>query len=194
VWNPPRVLAWNSHKGYLLTLAQAGVAVVPTVLLQAEEASKLEQVVRERGWTEFVAKPAVGADAWRVLRGTSADMEAAREHVQAISSDGDVVVQPYYRSVDDYGELSLIFIDGELTHAVRRPAEELAAVTEEDRAVANTALRAIMEPTLYARVDLVRDDAGTMRLLELELVEPSLFFELAPRAAARLARAIARVL
>jgi hypothetical protein len=121
-------------------------------------------------------------------------MEAAREHVQAISSDGDVVVQPYYRSVDDYGELSMIFIDGELTHAVRRPAEELAAVTEEDRAVANTALRAIMEPTLYARVDLVRDDAGTMRLLELELVEPSLFFELAPRAAARLARAIARVL
>ena len=46
-------------------------------------------------------------------------------------------------------------------------------------------------PTLlYARVDLIGADDGTPRVLELELTEPSLFFQHAAGSAARFAAAV----
>ena len=95
-----------------------------------------------------------------------------------------------------------MFVEGELTHAVRRPAAlgsdgsreslvEPGEVSADEIGVARLALRAVGGPVLYARVDLVHDEFGAARLLELELIEPSLFFELAPHAVVRLARGIA---
>jgi hypothetical protein len=63
--------------------------------------------------------------------------------------------------------------------------------TEPERSVARLALQAIGKPVLYARIDLVRDELGAARLLELELIEPMLWFGLAPHAAVRMAEAIA---
>jgi hypothetical protein len=135
------------------------------------------------------------------VRGSRNAFDVAQAETERTLIDGDVIMQPYLRSVEDLGERSLVFVDGELTHAVRRPAAhapggeheellELVLLTEEERSVARSALQALGEPALYARVDLVRDDLGLARLLELELIEPALFFGLAPHAAERMARAI----
>jgi len=202
LWNPLPILEWNSHKSYLQTLARSGVPVVPTVLLRQGERSALAEVVADRAWDEFIVKPTVGADAWRVVRGNRRSVEVAQAHVDHILADGEVIVQPYFPSVDDVGERSLMFVEGELTHAVRRPAAlgsdgsreslvEPGEVSADEIGVARLALRAVGGPVLYARVDLVHDELGAARLLELELIEPSLFFELAPHAVVRLARGIA---
>jgi hypothetical protein len=202
LWNPLPILEWNSHKSYLHTLARSGVPVVPTVLLREGERSELADVLAGRVWDEFIVKPTVGADAWRVVRGNRGSIADAQAHVDRILVDGDVIVQPYFPSVEEVGERSLIFVDGELTHAVRRPAAlasepeaetllEPELVSEDERRVARVALHAIGQPVLYARVDLVHDERGAARLLELELIEPALFFALAPHAVSRLARAIA---
>ncbi len=45
---------------------------------------------------------------------------------------------------------------------------------------------------LYARIDVVRDEKGALCLMELELVEPSLFFVKCPRALVPFVRAIQR--
>ena len=202
LWNPLPILEWNSHKSYLHALGRSGVPVVPTVVLRSGERSDLAGVLAGQAWDEFIVKPTVGADAWRVVRGNRGSMEDAQAHVKRILADGDVNVQPYFRSVEEVGERSLVFVDGELTHAVRRPAAldatdetetllELELVSEDELRVARVALQAIGQPVLYARVDLVHDERGAARLLELELIEPSLFFALAPHALSRLAQAIA---
>ena len=202
LWNPLPMLEWNSHKGYLLSLGRSGVPVVPTVLLQQGARTILADIINDRSWGEFIVKPAVGADAWQVARGSQHSSEVAQAQLDLILADGDALVQPYISSVEELGERSLVYVDGELTHMVRRPPAlapaggqgalpELMPPSEEERRVAEAALKIIGGPALYARVDLVRDNLGATRLLELELIEPALFFGLAPHAAERLAEAIA---
>jgi hypothetical protein len=106
--------------------------------------------------------------------------------------------------VEGEGELSLLFIEGEFTHAIRKqPApgdfrvqheyggsEERVEPSGEELALGQAALNAAGFKTLYARVDVMRGNDGALCLMELELVEPALFFGHAPEAARRLAGGI----
>jgi hypothetical protein len=95
----------------------------------------------------------------------------------------------------------VVWIDGAFTHEVRkrprfagedeRTTLPLPVGTAE-LAVAERVLAAVPGPLLYARVDLARDELGRPHLMEIELMEPSLFVQDAPAAAARMAAAIAR--
>ena len=114
-----------------------------------------------------------------------------------------MLLQPYLESVTRRGEVSLVFIDGELSHAAMKRAVdgdfrvhddfggtiERYDPTDAELAVGRAALRAVGEPLLYARVDLVDGDDGP-QVMELELVEPDLYFRVAPGSAARCADAI----
>jgi O-ureido-D-serine cyclo-ligase len=135
-----------------------------------------------------VIKPEVGAGSFdaRAFAGPSAEATA---HLAQLTARGAALVQPYVASVDHYGERSLIWIDGELTHAIRKTprfagdierVEGPFAIADDERAVALAALAPYAADILYGRVDLARDAAGTPRVMELELVEPSLFFACHP--------------
>lgn len=204
--NPPAVVRRNTHKGYLRELAAAGVPVVDTVWLPAREPADLREAMA--GWDVAVVKPCVSAGARGTVRVTAAEAPQAQAHLDALLAEGDVMVQPYLDSVEGEGELSVMVIDGEPSHAVRkRPAtrdfrvqEQFGGRTEpwpldeELRAAAAAVVAADDSgPLLYRRVDLVRDRAGTLRLVELELVEPALYLDLAGDGDApeRLADAIA---
>jgi glutathione synthase/RimK-type ligase-like ATP-grasp enzyme len=117
-----------------------------------------------------------------------------------------MLVQPYLPSVATAGEISLVFVDGECTHAVRKRAAagdfrvhddyggtvDLESPDDAQLATARAALAAVGEPVHYARVDLVEGPAGEPMIMEFELVEPELFFRWSPGAAARFAAAVAR--
>lgn len=198
LWNPVAVLSWNSHKRYLQDLANAGVSVVPTVYFSQRERVDLAALLKERGWERAVIKPAVSASSEGALLVSTESMDEAQIHLDYLSRAGDVMVQPYVDSVRTEGERSLVAIDGALTHAVRRgdvfgqshKSEEVYSPAADEVALAQGALHCVSTPILYARVDMVRDDAGVIRLLELELVEPSLMLQLYPPAADRFANAI----
>jgi hypothetical protein len=111
------------------------------------------------------------------------------------------MVQPYVRSVDGHGERCLVFLDGELSHAIRKNPrfadghESVSGpvpVDADERAAAESILKLVNAPLLYARVDLARDEQGTPRLMELEVIEPSLFLMQHPPAIERFADAIIR--
>ncbi len=210
LWNPSAVVRWNSHKGYLLALARAGLPVVPTQLVPQSAASPDLRALLPalgsdpEGPFDVVVKPAISAGSFGTMRvGGPEALAAGQAHLAALAGAGDVLVQPYVPSVDGYGERSLVWIDGAFTHAVRKNprfagdaenvSHEAVPIAEEERAVATRVLRMAPGPLLYARVDLVRDEAGAPRLMELELIEPSLFLDRAPAAAARMAVAIARI-
>jgi glutathione synthase/RimK-type ligase-like ATP-grasp enzyme len=180
VFNPRDVVRDNLQKRYLLGLEARGVAIVPTTLVERGASCDLGSL----GFTgRFVIKPEVGAGSLNARVFDAPDGDAAA-HLAALTAKGAALVQPYMISVDDYGERSMIYIDGELSHAIRKSPRfagqsEMVSgpytIAEDERAVALAAL-APYGPLLYARVDLARDPAGQSCVMELELVEPSLFF------------------
>jgi glutathione synthase/RimK-type ligase-like ATP-grasp enzyme len=196
VLNPPGVVRWNSHKGYLRDLAAAGVSTVPTRVVAAEGEASLDGAV--------VIKPAVSSGAFGAGR-FAAGEPGATEHLLGVLAHGDAIVQPYVPSVAKRGERSLIYLGGELSHAVnKQPAEGDYRVqshyggevtrhepTPAELAVAETALAQAAEALTYARVDLVEGEYGPM-VIELELIEPELFLGVEPAAPVRLAEEVAR--
>jgi glutathione synthase/RimK-type ligase-like ATP-grasp enzyme len=196
LWNPLPVIRWNSHKSYLLELAAKGVPVVPTRLFPRGAAAPLAELP----WDEVVIKPAVSAGSFCTIRVGRPDYARGQAQLDAALAERDMLIQPYFPSVEGHGERAVIWIDGAFTHEIRkRPrftgdTEQTSTggpVGAQELAVAELALAAAPGPLLYARVDLARDAAGRPHLMELELIEPSLYFTGAPHAAARMAAAIA---
>jgi glutathione synthase/RimK-type ligase-like ATP-grasp enzyme len=199
LWNPAPVVRWNSHKGYLTELGARGLPVVPTRLVRRGERARLEALAAD--WPALVVKPAVGAGSFQALRVSRAELARGQAHLDANLPERDMLVQPYFPGVEAHGERALVWIDGAFTHEVRKSprfagdgADISAAlpVGAEEQAVAEQILAAAPGPLLYARVDLVRDGDGRPHLMELELVEPSLFIDRFAPGARRLAQAIAR--
>jgi glutathione synthase/RimK-type ligase-like ATP-grasp enzyme len=196
--NPRAVIEPNMHKGYLLALAARGVPVAPTTLVPAGAAAPLAARTGQ-----VVIKPAISAGS----RGAQAfDLDdaagriAAAAHLEAWRAS-DMLIQPFIDSVRTSGERSLVFLDGELSHAIRKEPrfagqpERVSGphpIAPDERTVAEAALAPVRAQILYGRVDLARDHRGQPMVMELELIEPSLFLNLGGAAAgARLAEAIA---
>jgi glutathione synthase/RimK-type ligase-like ATP-grasp enzyme len=207
LWNPPAVILGNLDKRYLIDLAGQGVDVVPTVCVRAGEEQRLGGIIERHAWEDVVVKPAISASArgtWRTSRAAARQDEA---RFAAQSRDQDLLVQPYCPEVASHGEWSLVFFDGEFTHAVlKKPADgdfrvqrhfggQPMAAAPSARLVeqASALLARIAGRLLYARVDGIERN-GDFVLMELELNEPYLFLSLSDVAAARFADAIVRIL
>jgi hypothetical protein len=214
LFNSAAVVRWNTHKRYLRDLEDRGVAIVPTEWLPRGKPSAVGELARRRGWSRAFLKPLIGATARETLRFT-ADREGARaaqEHADRLLPTEGLMLQPYLDRVETDGEVSAIFVDGELTHGVRkvpvagdyRVQDDFGAsdfpypfaggerLLAERAVIAAERILGLDDRLLYARADFLRGPQGELLLTELELVEPSLFFRHAPDAARRLADRLQR--
>jgi glutathione synthase/RimK-type ligase-like ATP-grasp enzyme len=214
--NPLGVVIWNTHKHYLRALGAAGVPLAPTVWLGRGTAADLRALTAAQGMREGFLKPCVGATARETLRFpvTAVGLAAAQAHVDRLLPEEDLMLQPFLASVLARGEWSAVFVDGEITHCVRkipvagdyRVQDDFGARDEPyepapaERRLAQRAMAAVgacrpsplpddRAPLLYGRADFLWADDGTCVLTELELVEPSMFFRHHPPAADALAAA-----
>jgi hypothetical protein len=201
LWNPLDLVRWNTHKGYLRVLEQQGIAIVPTVWAPRGPTLDLAALLHECGWTLAVIKPTVSASAYATRLVTSATLAEGQAHLDALLAERDMMIQPFLTSVTTTGERSLVYLDGILCHTILRSPALGADTGEKARLIPNDAeeaafarrvMQAVNGDTLYARVDIARDNRGDLRLMELELVEPWLGLDLAPEAPARFAAAIVR--
>lgn len=200
LWNPADIVHRNAHKRYLLDLQARGIPVTPTILVSQGDSRSLLDMIAERAWANVVIKPAVGAGSFETHRLSVAD-PASEERFSALRSDRDVLIQPYLPSVEGHGERALVWIDGEFTHAVRKSprfadgsesVSEALPISAAELALGQAALRDVADRLLYARVDVAPGLDGDPVLMELELIEPSLFLRQYPPALERLVEGIRR--
>lgn len=197
--NPPALLRWNSDKAYLAELGEAGVPTVPTVVVESCSDADLEDARRGFGCDWLVIKPPVSASAMGAHRLGPGDDPPADSHGRRM------IVQPLIEEISRTGEFSLMLFDGEYSHAVvKRPrsgdfrvqeyhggeTRPCRAPPEGSIELAQAALASAPANATYARVDIVPDDEGTLRIMELELIEPSLFLDHSPDGGAAFTRAI----
>jgi len=201
LWNPFDLLRWNTHKFYLRDLEQYGIPIVPTLWLEQGARTDLSALMAQHDWQKVVLKPAVSASAHGTILVTAETAGRGQAHLDRFLATHDMLMQPFLSTVTSSRERSLIFIDGQPTHTIERvPAldleprghDRLIAPQDEELHFAQRVLRQLPCAPLYARVDLIHDEAGSLRLMELELVEPGLWLSLAPQAVQCFADAIIR--
>ncbi|RMH04933.1 MAG: hypothetical protein D6702_01720 [Planctomycetota bacterium] len=209
LFNPPGVVRWNTHKSYLRELADLGAPLAPTVWLEAGAQVTIRQILEYYPWERAFIKPLVGATARETLR-FRADEEGlarAQAHLERLLPHEALMIQPYLPGIEEEGELSAVYFDGEFSHGVRkipvpgdyRAQDDFGASDEpwsfgpDELDLADGVLRLAERRfgrLLYARIDFLRGPDGDLLLNEFEAVEPSLFFRHAPEAAGRLADAL----
>lgn len=184
--NRRELLLWNTQKTYLLALQSAGADIVPTRFVDAPTESDVEAARAAFGCETVVVKPQVSAGSKQTLR----------LHRGARLEDGPrgpAMIQPFLDAILTEGELSVFLFGGRFSHAVRKtPASgdfrvqpqfgaRLVAMDPPPGALdlALAALAALPLAPVYARADMVRDAEGRLRLMELEMIEPDLYLQLA---------------
>ena len=205
LWNPPAAVLGNIDKRYLSDLSDAGVAIVPIEYVERGQRQSLRRLLERRNWTQAVLKPAVSASAYGTWRTSLATAAADQNRFDEEVMQRSLLAQPFADEIVTSGEWSVVFFDGEYSHAVlKKPAagdfrvqEELGghgqpldpspAIVEQARRVLSHAPR----PLLYARVDGIERDEGFV-LMELEINEPFLYLGSSSGAAKRFADAIVR--
>jgi len=204
ILNPPSVVRANLDKLYLRELEKADVPIVPTQWLAPSDAGGVEAMLRDAGWSELVIKPTVGAGASGLGRFTADRFDDAVDHATDLLRRGSAMAQPWLDSITTRGEVSVVLLNGEISHTVRKVPKAgdfrvqiefggVYTLVEPSEREAEIALRAHgliagdEAPLLYARADIVEPSPGERALIEFEAVEPELFFPMAQQSAQRFA-------
>ncbi|MEM7156687.1 MAG: hypothetical protein AAF799_27815 [Myxococcota bacterium] len=206
LFNPAPLVRWNVDKHYLQDLEQRGVHTVPSLFIEPGTPVDLAAMLEAHGLEGAVLKPAVSGAARHTHRVDASNAAQVQASVAELFDRQTMILQPFQRAIIEDGETTLVVIDGQFTHALRKVAKagdfrvqddyggtvHPYTPTAEEIAFAEKAMAACDPAPLYGRVDMIRDNDGQLAVMELELVEPELWFRLCPAAAERLAAGIAR--
>jgi glutathione synthase/RimK-type ligase-like ATP-grasp enzyme len=203
VLNPVPVLLWNMNKKYLVDLNEKHIPVPSLHFYEHNAHVKLSNVFKSNHWQKIVIKPAVSGGGFNTWTTSTPVSDQDEERFASMLNDGDVIVQQFLKEIQDEGELSVVFFNRKYSHCVKKlPATgefrvqaqfggTLVKVEPDPKVLKKCIelLNAIDHPLLYARVDgVVVDDH--FYLMELELIEPVLFFKHDQHACANFYRAL----
>lgn len=202
--NPLDMIHWNLEKTYMLDLEGKGIGVVPTIWPDAVHPESFPGFSAELGTGDLVIKPVVGANGQDAYRVSSGDNLQRLQRICDRFRKKRGMVQTFMPSILTEGEYSLFYINGTFSHAILKiprgsefrsqeeHGSEIRPVIPEERLLlrGEQVLQTLSAVPLYARVDSVRDDRRDFVVMELELIEPSMYFRTCPEAPGRFARAI----
>ena len=185
--NPPALLRWNGDKTYLRELGAKGIPTVTTIEVGALNARSLGAAAAKLGAVDLVIKPPISGGAFGTYR------LRADDPIPDDVAGQRMMIQTFQPTITA-GEWSIILFGGKFSHAViKTPAagefrvqphlggiDQYAVPPHGAVALAKAALAAAPAPALYARVDMIANAAGKLKIMELELIEPALFLHHAP--------------
>lgn len=211
LFNPYDLVRWNLRKTYLQQLAQAGVKTLPTLFFEDAPTQSLKEIIAAQGWTQTVIKPIISASAYETfLLKDDVTNEDERKFTELVRTHG-AMVQQYMPQIVE-GEYSLVFFNGKYSHTAKKvpPSgsmfveEELGGsldivempqtIIEQAQNIITVAQNITGSMPLYVRVDGILD-GNAFVLMELEYIEPELYFDKAkPHAAERFTNAFVQAM
>ena len=191
--NSLELVRWNMQKTYLRDIASKGTCIVPTLWQEGVvNTKKLESFFDQLDTEEIIIKPIIGASSGHAFRLHRSQSKAKIPVLEKIFGRRAYMVQPFMEKIVEEGEFSLIYFEGMHSHTIlKTPKTNDFRVQEEH---GGNIRPIIAEPELlqssqgvidflpqrplYARADFVRTEQSTFALMELELIEPALYFRM----------------
>ena len=204
--NSLQLVLWNLEKTYLGELEMRGADIVPSLFFECFDADRVAACFAAHETGRLVVKPVVGANADHIVVVTDPMSDAVVDALRQTYERRPFFVQPFMDSVQSEGEYSLFFFGGDYSHAILKQPRAGDFRTQEEHgadilsieapaALVETArqvLGVVNPQPVYVRADFVRGSGERFLLMELELIEPSLYFRTDPGSASRFARALTR--
>jgi glutathione synthase/RimK-type ligase-like ATP-grasp enzyme len=200
--NDFELMKWNMNKNYLFNLEQKGVRIVETIWEKSFNSSLAHEYFDKLNTDEIIIKPNVSASADNTFRLSKENINEHLPTLEKIFATREFMVQPFLKNIIDEGEYSLFYFDGKFSHSVlKKPKEKDFRVQEEHggdiqpfnvssemKVIGENILKKLSTIPLYGRVDLVRIKQNEFALMELELIEPSLYLNKDEQSPVRLAK------
>lgn len=202
--NSEELIRWNINKHYLLDLQKNDISIAKSHFIEQGANVTLYQLHDILDWKHTVLKPCISGAARHTYKLNPENLEDHETIFKELIAKEAMVLQPFQYNIVNKGEVSMMIINGEFTHAILKKAKagdfrvqddfggtvQDYAPTDEEIEFAETCVQACKELPIYARVDMFEDNDGNLALSELELIEPELWFRHHPDAAKLLAKAV----
>lgn len=201
--NDLELMKWNMNKKYLFDLEQKGVKIVDTLWKSNFNLDEVENSFENFNSEEIIIKPNISANADNTFRLTKAKFVEIKNQLKLIFTNREFMMQPFMKNIIDEGEYSLFFFNGEFSHCVlKKPKEKDFRVqeehggkfksiipTEQQKTIGKNIIYKLAVLPLYGRTDLVRTADNDFALMELEAIEPSLYFNMDEQSPIRFTKA-----
>ena len=206
--NSYELIKWNIDKHYLKDLSSWGIETVPTYFADKGCKMKLHEIAKRNQWKDLVIKPAISASAFKTYKILANEIQANEKLFNSLVQERNMLVQPYFETITQLGEASLMVFDGKFTHAILKKAQPGDFRVQDDfggtvhnyiptKAEINFAEKVFETcntKPVYGRVDIVWDNDKNFYLSELEIIEPELWIRNYPKCAERIAEAVDKIL
>ena len=206
--NSYELIKWNIDKHYLKDLSSWGIKTVPTYFADKGCKMKLHEIAKRNQWKDLVIKPAISASAFKTYKILANEIQANEKLFNSLVQERNMLVQPYFETITQLGEASLMVFDGKFTHAILKKAQPGDFRVQDDfggtvhnyiptKAEINFAEKVFetcKTKPVYGRVDIVWDNDKNFYLSELEIIEPELWIRNYPKCAERIAEAVDKIL
>ena len=206
--NSYELIKWNIDKHYLKDISSWGIETVPTYFADKGCNMKLHEIAKRNQWKDLVIKPAISASAFKTHKILANEIQANEKLFNSLVQERNMLVQPYFETITQLGEASLMVFDGKFTHAILKKAQPGDFRVQDDfggtvhnyiptKAEINFAEKVFetcKTKPVYGRVDIVWDNDKNFYLSELEIIEPELWIRNYPKCAERIAEAVDKIL
>lgn len=206
--NSYELIKWNIDKHYLKDISSWGIETVPTYFADKGCNMKLHEIAKRNQWKDLVIKPAISASAFKTYKILANEIQANEKLFNSLVQERNMLVQPYFETITQLGEASLMVVDGKFTHAILKKAQPGDFRVQDDfggtvhnyiptKAEINFAEKVFetcKTKPVYGRVDIVWDNDKNFYLSELEILEPELWIRNYPKCAERIAEAVDKIL
>ena len=206
--NSYELIKWNIDKHYLKDMSSWGIETVPTYFADKGCNMKLHEIAKRNQWKDLVIKPAISASAFKTYKILANEIQVNEKLFNSLVQERNMLVQPYFETITQLGEASLMVFDGKFTHAILKKAQPGDFRVQDDfggtvhnyiptKAEINFAEKVFetcKTKPVYGRVDIVWDNDKNFYLSELEIIEPELWIRNYPKCAERIAEAVDKIL
>ena len=206
--NSYELIKWNIDKHYLRDLKNNDIQVVPTYFADKGNNISLQEIANLNDWKHIVIKPAISASAFNTYKIINDEIEQKEQLFHELLQIHDMLVQPFFPTISELGEASLMVFGGKFTHAILKKAkagdfrvqDDFGGTvhdynpTQEEIKFAEKVFQSCTSLPIYGRVDIVWDSNKHIYLSELEIIEPELWIRNRPESANKIAEAVNKIL